>query len=127
MAFFSLSQAAKELGIGKGTLSKAIKSGRLSYVEKTSAGYKIEASELYRVFPKPVRNRSTEQVETPQKNSHETDLLREMLERERQFSRDLNERLMQSETERRELENERRKLSLRLEHQQKKKRFLGIF
>lgn len=120
MTFFSLSQAAKELGIGKGTISKAISSGRLSYTEKTSAGYKIEASELYRVFPKPVRNSSIEQVETTQKYNNETSLLREMLEREREIVKELQERINNSERAREEL-------WLRLEHATTRKKFLGIF
>jgi hypothetical protein len=50
----------------------------------------------------------------------ETTLLREMLEREKEISRELSQRLNQSE-------NERRELSLRLEHQVQRKKFLGIF
>lgn len=52
MATVSMTQAAAMVGKSKGTLSKAIKSGRLSYVEKSDNGYLIELSELYRVFPK---------------------------------------------------------------------------
>lgn len=123
MAYFSLSQAAKAAGVGKGTLSRAISNGRLSYIEKTSAGYKIEASELFRVFPEPVKKRSSEQPETQRivsMTDSETTLLREMLEREKEINRDLGHRLNQSE-------NERRELSLRLEHQAQRKKFLGIF
>jgi len=127
MTIFSLSQAAKKVGVGKGTISKALSNGRLSYVEKTSAGYKIEASELFRVFPKPGQVRSREQMETPKNTNSETALLREMLEREREFNKELNQRLAQSENERKELESERRDLSLRLEHQNQRKKFLGIF
>lgn len=52
MATVSMTQAAALVGKSKGTLSKALKSGRLSYAEKTDNGYLIEISELYRVFPK---------------------------------------------------------------------------
>jgi inorganic triphosphatase YgiF len=52
MATVSMTQAATLVGKSKGTLSKALKSGRLSYAEKTDNGYLIEISELYRVFPK---------------------------------------------------------------------------
>ena len=45
-------QASKEANVSKTTISKALKSGRLSYVEKTSNGYKIDPAELFRVFPK---------------------------------------------------------------------------
>lgn len=123
MNYFSLSQAAKEVGIGKGTLSKAVKSGKLSYIEKTSAGYKIEASELFRVFPKREKENIQVRLDTPE----EIPLLREMLKREREISerekelnKDLRERLERSE-------NERRELSLRLESHIPRRRFLGIF
>lgn len=48
---FSLSQASKEVGKSKPTISKAIKTGRLS-AKKVGVGYEIDASELYRVYPK---------------------------------------------------------------------------
>lgn len=50
--YFTAGQAAKEAGVSKTTISKALKSGRLSYIEKTSAGYRIDPAELFRVFPK---------------------------------------------------------------------------
>ena len=50
--YLTLGEAAKETGVQKSTLSKALKSGKLSYFEKTSAGYKIEPSELFRVYPR---------------------------------------------------------------------------
>jgi len=49
---FSLGQAAKEAGVAKSTISKALSSGKLSYAEKSSAGYKIDPAELFRVFPR---------------------------------------------------------------------------
>ncbi len=39
MTTLTMGQAAKETGISKATLSKALKSGRLSYVAKSTAGY----------------------------------------------------------------------------------------
>ena len=50
--YFTAGQAAKEAGVSKTTISKALQSGRLSYIEKTSAGYSIDPAELFRVFPK---------------------------------------------------------------------------
>lgn len=47
----TLGQAAKECGKSKATLSKAIKSGRLSVVSKSTAGFEIDPAELFRVFP----------------------------------------------------------------------------
>ena len=49
-SYLSLGQAAKLVGKSKPTLSNALKTGRLSYVEKTKAGYKIDPAELMRVY-----------------------------------------------------------------------------
>jgi len=51
--YFTAGRAAKEAGVSKTTISKALHSGRLSYIEKTTAGYRIDPAELFRVFPKP--------------------------------------------------------------------------
>jgi hypothetical protein len=49
---FSLGQAAKETGLDKSTISRAIKSGRLSAQRKEGGGgYEIDPAELFRVFP----------------------------------------------------------------------------
>jgi hypothetical protein len=49
---FSLGQAAKETGLDKSTISRAIKSGRISAQRKDgSGGYEIDPAELFRVFP----------------------------------------------------------------------------
>jgi hypothetical protein len=99
--FFTLGQAAKETGRSKSTIFKALESGRMSYVEKTSAGYKIDPCELFRVFPlggpvntkseryETIGNGNKEQsrtVENTIENDYlrrENELLREQLERER--------------------------------------------
>lgn len=63
--YLTLGQASKETGISKPTLSKALKSGKLSYIEKTSAGYRIDPSELFRVYPaKQQANAKSERLET---------------------------------------------------------------
>jgi hypothetical protein len=60
--YFSLGQAAKEAGVAKSTISKALSSGKLSYREKNSDGYKIDPAELFRVYPKTTK---TDADETP--------------------------------------------------------------
>lgn len=66
--YFTIGQAAKETGKAKSTIKKSIDSGELSVSEKTARGFKIEASELFRVFPRKIENRSEsapiEQIET---------------------------------------------------------------
>jgi hypothetical protein len=47
----SLGQAAKEVGLDKSTLSRAIKRGKLSAQRTDSGGYAIDPAELFRVFP----------------------------------------------------------------------------
>lgn len=47
----SLGQAARLTGLGKTTLSRAIKAGRLSATRNETGGYSIDAAELSRVFP----------------------------------------------------------------------------
>jgi hypothetical protein len=58
--FFTLGQAAREAGVAKSTISKALSSGKLSYREKNSDGYKIDPAELFRVFPKTSKTSSDE-------------------------------------------------------------------
>jgi hypothetical protein len=68
----TLGQAAKLCGRSKPTLSKALKEGRLSYVEKTQAGYQIDPAELSRVFPYSSPNSDIDQSETPKDNPTNT-------------------------------------------------------
>ncbi|HUZ91877.1 MAG TPA: hypothetical protein VMU78_08255, partial [Methylocella sp.] len=58
--YLSLGQAAREAGVAKSTISKALASGKLSYREKNSDGYKIDPAELFRVYPKTMKNSSEE-------------------------------------------------------------------
>lgn len=89
--FLTLGQAAKATGKSKTAISNAIKSGRLSAIEKGPNGYKIDPAELNRVYPVTVTSPSTvDDARPPQltgmdpaeKASYEAQikLLREMLE-----------------------------------------------
>lgn len=99
MTYLSLGEAAKAAGIAKGTISKAIKSGRLSYVEKTTAGYKIDPAELFRVFPrKPGQPTQNERLATPVETV-ETAVLRVRLEAAEQRAADLAKQLDQAHEE----------------------------
>ncbi len=64
---FSLGQAARETGLDKSTLSRAIKSGRLSAQRKNgNSGYEIDPAELFRVFPPvPKAQASSPPVDAP--------------------------------------------------------------
>ena len=56
--YFTIGQAAKETGKAKSTIKKAIDNGEISVAEKTARGFKIDASELFRVFPRKTEERS---------------------------------------------------------------------
>ncbi|MFU1684439.1 helix-turn-helix domain-containing protein [Phaeobacter piscinae] len=58
---YTLGEAAKATGKSKATISKAIKSGKISAPKGENGAYKIDPSELFRVYEP---NRSTEQKET---------------------------------------------------------------
>tara|TARA_B100001146_G_scaffold149233_1_gene131084 strand:- start:44 stop:493 length:450 start_codon:yes stop_codon:yes gene_type:complete len=51
MSIFTAGQAAKAVGVSTPTITKACKSGRLSYRKREGGGFEIEAAELFRVFP----------------------------------------------------------------------------
>ncbi len=51
MTFFTLNQAAKETKRAKSTILNAIKVGRLSAPKDDLGNYKIDAAELFRVYP----------------------------------------------------------------------------
>jgi len=51
LPFFTLSRAAREAGVSKPTLSKAIKEGRLSAEKQPDGSYRIQPAELFRVYP----------------------------------------------------------------------------
>ena len=86
--YISLGEAAKLAGVSKATISKALKSGKISYYEKTKAGYKIDPAEVTRVYPpKRLVNVETERSETPNETSvlqARVDALEQMLQREKE-------------------------------------------
>lgn len=113
MATVSMTKGAELAGVSKGTVSKALKSGRLSYAEKTDNGYLIDTSELFRVFPsKQPETVETTHLDTPVGNREtlmetggllrEVELLREQLRDRDGVVDDLRQRLDKSEDERRE-------------------------
>jgi transcriptional regulator with XRE-family HTH domain len=113
MATVSMTKGAELAGVSKGTVSKALKSGRLSYAEKTDNGYLIDTSELFRVFPpKQTETVETARFDTPLGNREtlmetggllrEVELLREQLRDRDGVVDDLRQRLDKSEDERRE-------------------------
>jgi hypothetical protein len=60
----SLSGAATAAGIAKSTIWRAIKSGRVSATKTETGSYKIDAAELFRVFPAANKNGAMKQDAT---------------------------------------------------------------
>jgi excisionase family DNA binding protein len=80
----TLGQAAKQLGIGKATLSRYLKQGKLSGQKQADGSYRIDVSELDRIrdIMRPHQAQSTEHSTTPLETrmlQREIDLLRETL------------------------------------------------
>ena len=84
----TLGQAAKETGVSKPTISKAISKGRLSGTKNEKGEYEIDPSELFRVFPLASKPTVSDlQSETPIYTNYlqrELDVLQEERTRERQ-------------------------------------------
>ena len=126
--FYTLGQAAKATGISKPTLSRAVKSGKISAQKQGDGSFIIDPAELHRVYP-PItvtgnNNGNMKQSETPSNTNAlqvKIDLICEERERERKQHEetilDLRRRLDQSETERRETQG---KLTALLTHQPEK-------
>src|SRR3954451_762587 len=118
--FFTLARAAKEAGISKPTLSKAIKEGRLSAEKQPDGSYRIQPAELFRVYPpEPLISRSShskfDDRETRKDNEAIGEQVAVLLDR---LSLLTDER----ERERRELTDQIEDLRRRLDHSERERR-----
>lgn len=68
---YTLGEAAKATGKSKATISKAIKSGRISAHKDETGTFQIAPSELHRVYPPTV---SSEHKETPENTIDKRDI-----------------------------------------------------
>jgi excisionase family DNA binding protein len=59
MATLTLGEAARLTGLGKTTLARAIKAGRLSATRTEAGSYQIDPAELARVYPFPAPTEAT--------------------------------------------------------------------
>lgn len=76
--FYTLGQAAKATGKSKATISKAIKSGRISAKKGDTGVFSIDPSELHRVYPSTVEVLKDETPKIQQANSKDDGLIREL-------------------------------------------------
>lgn len=99
---YTIGEAAKVTGKSKATISKAIKEGRISAKRrgnKPTSPMEIDAAELNRVFPVNTQLNAAEQVENATNTKAlevEVDMLRQMLDREKELNTDLQKRLDQT-------------------------------
>lgn len=75
---YTLGEAAKASGKSKATISKAIKSGRLSAVKQETGVFRIEAAELHRVYPKTVDGNQDRTLQTVTQTPENTPSVREL-------------------------------------------------
>ena len=137
-SYISLSRAASLTGKSKSVISQALKSGKISYISKDSSGYKIDPSELFRVFSKNEKTGRLEQDNTPPKEQEQAILISK-LQAELEASR---KEVSKLESDKEDYKNrlneeseERRKLTMMIADQREKppkkpveqrKKFLGI-
>lgn len=60
---FTIGEAAREVGMSKSTLSRAIKAGKISAVRTVHGAFEIDPAELFRVYP-PKAQRAAQRVVT---------------------------------------------------------------
>jgi len=111
MSKLSASQAAKRVGKSIPTITRAIKSGKLSAETKDGGGYLIDASELFRVWPAV----SNDSDVTPAKLGDETPNNTKALEREIEL---LREMLDETKTDRDSWKEQAQKVTGLIENQQ---------
>lgn len=75
---YTLGEAAKASGKSKATISKAIKSGRLSAIKQETGVFRIEAAELHRVYPKTVDGNQDRTLKTVAQTPENTPSVREL-------------------------------------------------
>ena len=78
---YTLGEAAKATGKSKATISKAIKSGRISAQKGSTGVFSIDPSELHRVYPLTVEQSESSSPPTQQINGRDDGLLRELRSR----------------------------------------------
>lgn len=114
----TLGQAAKETGLSKTAIARAIKSGRLTATRGESGEYRIDPAELFRVYPVTGNGDSNpEQYATPKDDSGlqgQMDILRELLRQIESERDDLRRRLDNSEAAREREADEREKAAAEL-------------
>jgi TolA-binding protein len=101
---YTLGEAAIACGKSKSTLSKAIKSGKISAFKNDHGAFEIEPSELFRLYPPtppPIEQNTIETVGVEQKETPKNTNNIEMLEAKLQMA---NERIDELKLDKEKLE-----------------------
>jgi len=101
------SQAAKQTGKSIPTITRAIKSGKISAEKTNSGGYLIDPSELFRVFPPVTMKDNVIVKKLGNETHHETVALKEKIEL-------LESALLDAKNERDEWREQAKRLTLAL-------------
>lgn len=90
---YTLGEAAKAVGKSKGTISKAVKAGKISALKLENGSFSIDAAELHRVYPPVSETVQSEQKETVRNTEKSNELieLRVKLEAAQQRISDLEQ------------------------------------
>lgn len=75
---YTLGEAAKATGKSKATISKAIKSGRISAIKDETGTFQIDPSELHRVYKPTVYQEHQETPELTPENDKGGGIIREL-------------------------------------------------
>lgn len=75
---YTLGEAAKATGKSKATISKAIKSGRISAIKDETGTFRIDPAELHRVYTPTVSRKQEETPSEPEVNTENDGLIREL-------------------------------------------------
>ena len=95
----TLTEAAKEVGITKSGLMKAIRKGKLSAAKDVHGEWTVDPSELFRVYPKSSDSTKDQSGRVVIGNSIETNGLRREIELQREQINNLRDQLSQSSEE----------------------------
>jgi excisionase family DNA binding protein len=118
---YSLGQAARVTGLSKSTISRAIRAGKLSALRNPDGSVAIDPAESARAYPETLPtgpgNGRMARSAIPDRN---TATLVELLAEQAETIRDLRNRLDQEAAERREMAEERPRLTAILTDQRPK-------
>ena len=116
----TLNQAAQECNRSKSTISKALKSGKISSERGEKGAYLIDPAELFRVFPKSSPENQSEPMSNP-KSEQENRGLEQEIETLRQQIENLT---LERERERQQLSDQITDLRQRLDQESQERRSL---